>query len=451
MGVAGTSGMSAATDASPALHPKLAMLCVLSDNSLKILKSWKIFIEGVSFPGSVDWESGSQLLAHARERRAEFAELAKVESVKDMEQSAQNWTIGTNNFMCDGVDIGCPFMYQLYNSEVRLVSPVMTEKGAINQYYSHVMPALFLNQLLPTLISHENNLVETYVICLGNRCAYPWWDREIPVAKFHDVAVYIARLIISTSAFQHAIKRLVRAFGGSCKKTIRRLCIWLKVWRHVFMLVLEATQETVVCFSVNNIVRDEFTDAIVNAFVIEVNENKFFKSMSARRFPAGAPVISAEQISISPDMMCVSFMARCTLYLSMVNSSYQRLMVGSFAKATGPLVESAAYDEFESGLFKFIEDTHREGKLVWLSPMNRAFMNINDIYLMKVEKENAGSREGRKCFVYAGSGEFVERIPRPIEESRPLGGCGVSSHFTPSQCLLRECSAILERLRLKTN
>ena len=82
----------------------------------------------------------------------------------------------------------------------------------------------------------------------------------------------------------------------------------------------------------------------------------------------------------------------------------------------------------------------------FLYPMNAAFVNIADISLMQVERENAGLPEGRKRFVYAGGGKFEEWGDTEVSPIENIKGCSINAQF-----LLRECSVILERLRLKTN
>jgi hypothetical protein len=453
---------------------KVEELIWLSDATNKVLGSWKILAENVQTLNSLDWDPGDTLLKRASVRITEFQDWAREAAYHDRAVEYP-WKIKDGNFSFRDEDIGCPFFYTMQSDgEVRGPVPVFrvcnTEQGGFDQYFSHVLPALFMNQLLPSLSSHSDCLVETHVVCIGNKTSsnkfMHWWGHVIPPHRFDYYAWYIARHILASTAFHKAMEHVHRKFVDVEPKPVRRVCVWLKLRGHVCMLVFELTATERTCFSVDTLPADAFTAAILKAFVKCVGDQWSTKAILKEFFeregrtwsevklpPALAPKISVEHIPLAEDMTCVSFMARCTIYLSMVNSSKQKASVHQFSQAVGMISERAAYDEFENSLFNFIRDALAGGKTVWLSPMNASFVNINDIYLVRVDRAMAHLPEGREAFVYAGNGKFVKRTncdgdvdsvtaaPPPPTGVFVKNGCAI--------CAVAECSVLLERLRLR--
>ena len=163
--------------------------------------------------------------------------------------------------------------------------------------------------------------------------------------------------------------------------------------------------------------------------------------------------ITSGHIATASDMKCVSFMARSTLYLSMIDKSNLMWMTEKFSNASSIQFERINYIMFEKHLFDFISSTHMEGKVVWMSPMNSSFVDISNIYLIKIDPSDPLRDRDDNCYVYTGCKfGFLNRnkAKRPSKFSGQ--GCSMSSHYytttpTSTQSLRLTSAAPLARVR----
>jgi hypothetical protein len=122
------------------------------------------------------------------------------------------------------------------------------------------------------------------------------------------------------------------------------------------------------------------------------------------------PLIKAGDVEIAPDMVCVSFMTRYTLFLSMVNSYLHLSDVRLLHKTASFNFERWCFLIFEHHLLGFVGRSHKRDKLVWLSSMNDTFINIDDIYLRSVDPDNPGNIREIDKFVYMGGNKgFISK------------------------------------------
>jgi hypothetical protein len=429
-------------------------LFMCSVKTRALLEVWKIFIDAVrtradgshdTAPSGNAEQINAEFINLEKERNAEFINFAEGQFDKD--NANDRLSIVKNTIFDNGVGIGSLFMY-MRNPLSRVVTPVPDAGGGIDQYYSHIIPALLINQLLPALSALADNLVETHVLCIGNgfNPDEVWWfDYAVPPDDYDKWVGYVVGVIFTSTAFTKVLQHVQRNFDSNDRKIVRRVCIWLKVYGHVWMLVMEVTERETFCFAVDNLHKSDFRDAFVSAFAAKIKPQK-----TARQAVASVPRIGTQQVPLTSDLMCVSFMARCTVYLSMVNSSIQQTSVKLFADETGITLELAAYIEFEKGLFDFMRNTLNSGKTVWLSPIRDCFVNIADICLMTVARGSEHLPDSRQQFVYAGGGIFQGKTPGSSAGNglrlEGVNGCTVSSHF-----IVRECMVLLMGMRLKQN
>jgi len=86
----------------------------------------------------------------------------------------------------------------------------------------------------------------------------------------------------------------------------------------------------------------------------------------------------------------------------MVNSYLHMSDVRLFHKKATLEFERHSFLLFEDHLLKFIADTHKLNKLVWLSPVGDTFININNMYLRRVDPAEPGKICNQDSFYYMG-------------------------------------------------
>jgi hypothetical protein len=385
---------------------------------------------------------------------AQFMELAKHVFSRDssiLSSTGKDWRVLNHvMFELNRNCMGCSFLHSKFSlsaEQCTYAFPIMFENGGMIPYHSHVIPALMINQLM-SILGGIGNEITTYVLCQGNGIPDAWWDGDpsrrliVKDARFAD---YVLGFLFGSISFQTYCKFMLGSFSPG--KTVKRLCIWIKDFGHVFMLVWEIRVQNLSvswCFAVDNLRVNPFRDVLLNRF-IHLMGSKFaphnFKGMRE-----GVTGLSGSQIEVMPDMKCVSFMARSTVYLSMVIRSDLMWIVGKFRESGGIELERRNYVEFERSLLKFVTDCVNRGRTVWLSPIKGAFVDINDVKLLSVLPSAASSISGRIPYVYGGAG--MGFVPAAGMASCKLNGkgaysCAVQSCYPPL-AHVRECRLLLE-------
>jgi hypothetical protein len=336
--------------------------------------------------------------------------------------------------------VGCSFLYSILYGQKRYTLPIMYKDGALMQYYSHVIPALMINQLMPTL-ERIGTEVTTYVLCQGNGIQNAWWDRDH--VGDEDVADRVIACLWRSDAFRLCGRCMTGGFRTG--KKVKRLCIWIKDFGHVFMLVWEtrvSDTTTSYCFAVDNLCENSFRDVLLDRFIYWLGLQYSPHTFSKLR--KGVACLDGRHIGIEPDMLCVSFMTRSTLYLSMVNRADLVWTTKRLHGKAGIELERKHYIAFERCLLKFIETCMVLRNTVWLSPIHGQFVNINDVKLLSVNPAIAHIPRGRIPYVYAGATRgFVPEsmICGDSEEGKVT--CVINSRFLPL-AHVRECRLALE-------
>lgn len=428
-------------------------------DSLCVLLQWEMFINAGKRDGGPS--RIETLTSRLEQRRADFFShvrdnLALGEIATKL--SNKKWTIKNGNFFCDDfIDMGCPLVCTYVNNNPQFLMPLMDSYGAFDPYHAHILPALMINKLLLLVSSFEKNKVLTYVLCHGNGITERenWWNSVIQGTNdLTSRSKRVVNLIFACKAFRSIFNKI--RFLPKSGKSVKRLCIWIGMPGHVFIIVWEITFKPAamfssVCFAVDNLAKNEFRDTVVTDFVSELNINK----IKTTALGLSTSFISSSDIGIAEDMKCVSFMARATLYFSMVNGVNDHWMVREFHNKVGIEQERNAFKLFTEALLEFIKQVSEERKMVWISPICDTFVNINSIYLMKVDPSNAHLKSDQDKFVYQGVKDGFVQFQTISKYT-----CGLSSKFTSSVpmqlkssicplTIINECRLILEKLLLR--
>ena len=356
--------------------------------------------------------------------------------------------------------IGRPLLLRLNQiPEVKVVKErafVCFEDGGLPEYYSRILPALLLNQLLCSVMRFPNSRVELHVFCMGSIAdpdhpfmSYGGSDEYVPDSS---VVGAVLDALFSGDSFKGVLERVNGNFKEG-DKPIRRVCVWFHVKRHVITCCWEKTKDGSVCFVVDNLGDvSELSKMIVNEFNSRIND-----------FDAGGvyPLIAdemkilthTEKIETDEDMSCVSYMARITFYLAMVDFPTLNIVEGSenplilntvdiagnLSRIAGFDFEQDVFHRFLDDLINFCERANTENKLICISPTLSFFENIKDIRLLTFLPEEMNDPASIERYAYYGTDGFQTG-------DRPCNGCAIVAQFQ----LLSECVQILNSMRLSS-
>jgi hypothetical protein len=274
--------------------------------------------------------------------------------------------------------------------------PCMSSAGGFSPRYGHVLPALMLARFLMRSSAIK---VKTVHICQGYGVPSTdrWWDNS----AYTDYGK-VADLLIRSTAFVTGVKSL-----KDCEThKIKRMCIWLSCVRHVFFVVWEWGAGHDVLFYVDNHGDNAFRKGFMPVFSEKLmsggyRADKHFDCFAVSNF-------SSSGVKLTPHLMCVSYMARCTAYLNSIDS----FLDDSFKAVINHIVTTVdaqiCYLKFEEALFAFITNQIKNGLCVWLPGlMDASFVNINDICLNVIDPTSGEVNS----FVYEGVGYQFQKIP----------------------------------------
>jgi len=428
---------------------------------IQVSMKWRSFIDS-DMRDAVKYPRTTRVTESFAVRTAEFIRLRDRErDLFKAEQMANpvGWGVKYGNFIYRTKSVGSPCLYAISDGKLELESPVISQDGYFNFNYAHILPALMINQLLPSIEQKlTGGLVKTFVLCQGMKYTEgsKWWYTDADGAKdAGDKAVDAVNAICKSKDFKKIIKLMEKEIVAA--GAVMRLCIWMFRHRHAYFIVLEKNESGYSCYHVDNIASSPLRDTTVDAFIRKLNSPEILNGCVKNLDPF-IHRISPAHVAITDDMICVSFMARSTVYLSMINQSNLMWMAERFSSASGVHFERVSYLVFERRLFDFIGETHKEGKIVWMSPTDEPFIDISGLSLIKVDPTFPDKREDADYYVYAGSKNgFVQKN----SSARVLcpDSCTAMSHYTanPSSVSLRltsaaplahvrECRLVLERL-----
>ena len=342
----------------------------------------------------------------------------------------------------------------------KAVIPCMTENGGFHARYCHVLPALMLKQF----IEDNQGKVKTTVICMGfgYKIAERWWGKSVNVP-----VKAIAGWVVHSEAFKNFSTL-------DYSSTVRRLCIWILQKKHVFMVVWEQGSASDVIYFADNLEDNPFRKEFMTVFARRIKNLRSKDCDLMERFDRS--IFSCMDVKCSRDFACVSFMARCTAYLSTMEIYNDKSALKCIMYNADVKFHKEVYLSFESALFSCLNryiigdgtTSHPGGMCVWFpASMNQRFVNINDVCL-KVFDPKIEEPENACTLRFSGMGHMFVRegshdstpinlngTTLNIEGEVPIpSSCTVSSkfhhppinqtiHLRSALSMLRECKELL--------
>ena len=365
---------------------------LLREKNPVLFDRWAILVGNTVLEKKI--ASYSLLSTHAT-RKAEFASLFRQAALNSLKWVQRN----DEDPVAAGVTVAesTPDQLDMYFGDIKIggricgydfllgnepAMPCMSLSGGFPSRYSHVLPALMLANFLAV----NKGKVDTTVICMGFQYSSDerWWKNEGCVSS--DT---VAQWVVESEVFQ-TFKDL------TCTETVRRICIWLVKKGHVFMVVWERGSKFDVIYFTDSTNTNPFRTTFLNDFAARIDcyrptvesgilrMNRFQKSL-----------LSCSDVECDAEFACVSFMARCTVYLNTMD-----LFIDAQRHTTCILhhadveFSKKIYNQFENALFaclseNILGDGTETPKCVWFSDaMNKRFVNIRDVHLIVFDPES---------------------------------------------------------------
>lgn len=248
--------------------------------------------------------------------------------------------------------------------EPKVVAPIISAAGGFFKVYSDCIPALIINNLIPQV---KSDYIDLHVIHRGFKHVS---DCDISMEK-----------LIHSAPFQEAANKPVRP------RTVRRICVWYGLPDHVMMLVwdticVEPNFVRHVCYPVDSQPGIN-TRALLGLFCMSVQ-----KLLSqSDRIERMDNLITPDEIRVEHGgLMCVSFVARATIYLSMlIDPGARKDYIQKMSHFDeGNRLEAFLYKCFEMQLFRFVRDRTLAGSLLMFAPDNmyEYYVNSKDVKLI---------------------------------------------------------------------
>ena len=266
-------------------------------------------------------------------------------------------------------------------------TPLKAEVGGFAPMYSQIVFGLLFDQILKD-ISHAN--VDFHVLCQGWGYSShdSWWKLTDP--NTYDIPYWHKRTV-DLCLESNDFRKIPNPNTLSEGKHIRTI-VWLCSFGHAFAVGWNFQKKSDVvsghffyidCNHYNqfalNITR-EFSNRLRDKFVIQGNLIVQPKSMVLRK-----------EVSATPEFSCVPFMARSTMYISLIDELYSstdiKNMVDGTAEGGNAEMEfsSKVYYQFEKMLLETAEEIITNQKKLLLLPLyfsSHQFVSINRVFLM---------------------------------------------------------------------
>ncbi len=444
---------------------KLGVL--LEGKNPKLFSRWNDLVANTKLDTSLATYS---LLSSRERRREEFASLFRQSALNclkwvQLHDDPLKPDAKESDFTPDELDVyfgdikikgsPCGFDFLLGNDAIM---PCMSSNGGFPMRYSHVLPALMLGQFL----SENRGKVDTTVICMGFQYnpSERWWRSDCVGVTCET----IAKWVVDSEAFV-AFRNL------ECTTTIRRLCIWLGQQGHMFMVVWERGKAFDVIYFADSLVRNPFREEFLNEFGNNIEEYRMKHApgtmIRMNRFDSS--LFSCSDVACSKDFACVSFVARCTVYLNTMDLFNDKLALKCIMHHADVKFQKEVYKNFEDALFKCLNENIREhGKCVWFSDvMNKKFVNIKEIGLITFDPA-AGPEQAEQLEFSDINNPFSARVIDSsqfdletavvtIEEGAEKA-CTIASRFDPAThnnasmhlrsalSVVKECKGLISRV-----
>ena len=430
---------------------------VLEKKTPLLFSRWRNLVANTN----LDNETASvSLLSSCVRRKAEYSSLFRQSALNclkwvQLHDDPIKQDAKESDFTADELDVyfgdikikgsPCGFDFLLGNDAAM---PCMSSDGGFPMRYSHVLPALMLGQFL----SNNQGRVDTSVICLGFQYnpRERWWRKDCAEVTHETIAGWV----VDSEAFV-AFRDL------EYTSTVRRLCIWLGQRGHVFMVVWERGKAFDVIYFADSLVDNPFRVGVLKEFAKKIEGYRGTREGGIVRMDRFKfSLFSCKDVECSTDFACVSFVARCTAYLSTIDLFNDAVASKCIIFHASVGFQKALYQKFEDSLFQCLNENIMSGKCVWLSDkMNKRFVNIKDVFLIVFDPETGGPENATRMVYKDVNHPFtVESDSDLCIEDVLENACTLASRFDPAThnnasmhlrsalSVVRECKGLISRV-----
>jgi len=323
---------------------------------------------------------GNSTLSHEETRKRYSALITETENfVSEIERNSPEETILIENRSL--------LSRQFVGEELCDFTPLKAVVGGFAPMYWQIVFGLLFNQILKD-ITHAN--VDFYVLCQGwgYTPSDSWWKitdpREYDIPYWHK---RIVDLCLKSEDFQRIRKPDTLREGKHI-----RIVVWLCHFEHAFAVgwnfhkksgVVSGQFFYIDCNHYNNFacnITIEFSRRLNKMFLIQGNFIVQRKSIVLRK-----------EVSATAEFSCVPFMARSTMYISLIDTIYSstdiRPLVDETAEGgrkTEMEFSLKVYYQFEKMLLETAEEVITNQKKLLLLPVyfsSHQFVSINRVFL----------------------------------------------------------------------
>jgi hypothetical protein len=271
-----------------------------------------------------------------------------------------------------------------------------------------------------------------HILCFGwnYHGSEIWWDRPIVEKKeIKSICMNISKYVFSSAAFL-AIKNPLTLEKGFQIRTI----VWLLFEGHGFAIgwnfhTIGANLHCIV-FPIDLLDKNPFVEELLPLFCSELQTK--FDCIIAKKLDS---LVEVGDIKFSEDFPCVPFLARATLYVSMLDSLGGFGDIYSLARKLDLDTEKKLYHLFEKTMLEFTESEVKHKKCIFLPPklITEKFININDFYLESMDSSGSSTRYEFNGFTHG----FVDSV------GLTDCACPVQACFFDVMDKVRQCQALV--------
>ena len=324
--------------------------------------------------------------------------------------------------------IGFNFFNEIIRRHLRLLEPNPSKKllrrfqndrnhtfindnGSFYEKYCFTIPALFLQHHLQTL---QNEHLDFHVVCqgfkfesvknvLGYEQRYNVYAEQLELMAVRNYDKQIQAMVTSET-----VRRIRQNPIDSQRYTIRRICFWINTKDHVFVVCWDEYAVPTVVQHMLSIIDNMYPESMVEIDQLREAFEKAIRLIEKEEsYTSDTDSVVSDQsnqiyyikfqwynldwtrhVPFEKDFICVSFMARCTLYLSMFEGAIFNFKFDKKLYENKPLLEhlQMVYRQFEIDLYCFTRDRVNKGYIVLFpSTLNTRYLEVNQITLMTMD------------------------------------------------------------------
>ena len=286
------------------------------------------------------------------------------------------------NITKDGETLG----FNIFNNQLAGDGTMMGSGGGLPQCHAHPLLAIFIQ---PHLKSLHNERMEFHVLCHGLRYedkTIETWNSERDNVSM-DNYKYFTQHLFDSNALKSILEQPIL-------KPIRRICIWMLLYKHTVLLCWDEFRDSQMVRHAWNIY-DNLPNTQVNLITLKSEfEAQLRNAIREKKCGKGEIICRGHTrlpfITLRSDLVCVSFMARCTLYLKMFEGA--TLGDGPFPDTDEQVLHHIRmmYAKFEMSMHKFARQMISRKRIILFHPDTDAtFINVHSVKLITVSQEGA--------------------------------------------------------------